>query len=230
VLIAALVIGALVLLVGGLAVAMLAARARQSGPPVVRITGDAALDKLLAEMGDRNPAVFQAAAEKLAAMQPNEHRAVVAQKLAERANVQDVFVRRAAVKALATWATPSEVPALIGALRDEDPFTRQEALKGIGPFRDERAVDLVVRCLREAVTRDDAVRAVLAMGSMAEKPILALLDQDDLFLRQAVVKLLADIGTRQSVPALEALAAQGGRDGLAKRAREALQAIADRGH
>ena len=77
---------------------------------------------------------------------------------------------------------------------------RKEVLAGIGKFKDPRSVAGVVRCFEQQATRDQAARALREMGSLAEKEVLPLLNHQDLFLRQAAVGLLKDIGTQNSVP------------------------------
>jgi hypothetical protein len=194
-------------------------------PP--RVTGDPALDRALADLDGGDPDACLRAAEKLARMQPNQHREVVAQKLAARADLPQLFARRLVVEALGVWATPNEAPTLIKCLSHEDVPTRQAALKVIGKFRDERTLAPVVRCFRDAETRDQAEKALRDMGPMAEKEVLPFLNHQDVFVRQAAIRILRDIGTRQSVPALEAAAAS---DNVivAMPAREALAAIAAR--
>jgi hypothetical protein len=98
----------------------------------------------------------------------------------------------------------------------------------IGKFRDERTLVPVLRCFQEDPTRGPAAQAVRDMGAMVEKEVLALLEIRDVGpLRRDVVDVLKDIGTQQSVPALQAVAAR--KDGgLARSAREALNAIAAR--
>ncbi len=206
---------------------------RRGGPPptvenpVPRITGDSELDRALADVGADWPA-WQNGAGKLANMQPNAHRAVVAQKLAAQADATDRSKRHAMLRALVVWATPNEVPVLIKALDDDNVFARHDVLNAIGKFRDERTLAPVLRCFQEDATRGPAAQALRDMGAMAEKEVLALLDARDVGpLRRDVLDVLKDIGTQQSVPALQAVAT--GKDGaLARSAREALKAIAAR--
>jgi hypothetical protein len=196
--------------------------------PPPRVTGNADLDRILADMTGGDHFRRKAAVERLGGMTPpKEHRALIAQKLTEAAGDQDVFVRKAAVRALGRWATAKEIPTLIAALNHDDVFTRQEALNVIGTFRDKRTIAPVVECLRSIHTRSQAERALRDMGSMAEKAVLALLDDADVFVRQVGINMLRDIGTHQSVSALER-EANGTNIFLRDPARAALQAIAAR--
>jgi hypothetical protein len=197
-------------------------------PPVEvaapKVTGDTEIDRALADLGADFPA-WQRATDKLSGMQPNQHRAVVAQKLAAQADSPDRSKRQAVLKALAVWATSSEVPVLIKALDDD--LARHDVLNAIGKLKDERTLAPVMRCFVDPHSRGPAAKALRDMGPMAEKEVLAVLERKDPdFLFQDAVDVLRDIGTQQSVPALQALAKKDGR--LAQKAQAALNAIAAR--
>jgi HEAT repeat protein len=168
-----------------------------------------------------------AATKSLTTIKPNEQHAEVAQKLAKLVGFDDAFTRQGALRALGVWGTAKEVPVLLDALGHQDVFTRREALKVIGRFHDERALGPVMRCFKDFHTREDAKTALRAMGSLAEKDVLALLTGDDVFLKVDAIKTLKDIGTATSVPALNAAAASNNVF-LTGPAQDALTAIAAR--
>jgi hypothetical protein len=144
------------------------------GPEVPRVTGDPEIDRALADLADeRQPAHRGRGADRLAQMPPNQHRAVVAQKLAEVMTGANPFGRGEAARALKVWATPNEVPAL-------------------------------VHCFREGGLRDAAGKALRTVGPPAEKQVLALLGDQDPGIRKDAIEVLKDIGTEQSLPALQA--------------------------
>ncbi len=116
---------------------------------------------------------------------------------------------------------------LIDALQHTDVFTRREVLKVIGRFHDERAVAPVIRCFQDFHTRQDARTALRALGPMAEKDVIPLLNGGDVFLKRDAINVLHDIGTNASVPALQAAVASNNMH-ISGPAREALAAIADR--
>jgi hypothetical protein len=193
----------------------------------VNVTGNTEIDKALADLENKNQFVCQAGADRLAGMQPNEHRAAVVKKLAGLTQVADAFSRKANVRALGVWATPSEVPILIRSLDDPDLLTRHEALNAIGRFKDQRSLAPVMRCFLDPMTRTQAEKALREIGPMAEKEVLSHLNHPDVLQRQSAIRVLADIGSQQSVPALEPLAS--GDDVFLKGpAREALMAVAAR--
>jgi HEAT repeat protein len=140
-----------------------------------------------------------------------------------------VFLRRTAVAALGLWGSEDEVPALLLAMAHKDPFTRREAIKAIGGFRDPRILPALIICFREHATRADAGEAQRRQGPRAEREVLALLGRkDDVFLRRDAIRVLEDIGTEASVPDLREAAANGGIH-LSEPAQKALAAIAKRG-
>jgi hypothetical protein len=190
-------------------------------PPVV--TGDPALDKLLADLGSDQWPTVNNAAQKLATMQPNDHQAAVAQQLAARIDHPNPLARTTLARALCVWGTAKEIPVFITILDDQDFQNiqrRHEVLKIIGKFKDERTIPALLKCLKNIHTRHQAQKALQEVGPVAEKDVLPLLQTDD--LRSPALKILKEIGTQQSVPALKAIAAT--RRGLP--AREALDAIA----
>ena len=158
-------------------------------------------------MGDPNKT--RLAAEQLSKMAPDEaNRRKVVEKLLIAVNVPDVFAREQVIYALGVWGTNNEVPVLLTLLDFPDIPTRQHVLKVIGHFKDERAIKPVMRCFVEMRTRREAEKALQEMGPMVESDLLPLLKEDpkDPFLRMAVVRVLKEVGTRMSVPDLQALA------------------------
>jgi hypothetical protein len=194
-----------------------------AAPPAV--TGDAVLDKALADLSGNNSVAWQAAADQLSKMQPNQHRAVIAQKLAERAATPDLFPRQSIIRALGVWATPAEVPVLVNALRDENPLVRSEAITALAKTKDEQAVAPLVQCFAEGTNRFEAEQALKDMGPMAEKQLLPLLGEDqEVFLRLSTIGILKQIGTRESVPTLRKVVDEGNVH-LKVAAQEAIKTI-----
>jgi hypothetical protein len=187
---------------------------------------DAALDKALADLGSPERFVAAMAIDPLAGMTPNQRRPEVAQKLAAVLASPDKALRRDAIKALGVWGTANEIPALIEMLADRE--TMREALQVIGRFRDPRAVEPVVRCFRDDTVMHPAQDALREMGPMAEKAVLPILQNlQDINRCRATIDLLKDIGTQESVPALQALVASNDLF-LSGAAREAIAAITAR--
>ncbi len=201
-------------------------RPKNEQPAPAALTGDPAVDAALSALAGVDYAAAQNAAEFFVNTPPNQHRAAVAKQLAEMALNPKLIRRMEIARALGAWATPAEVPALIQIATDKgNPFSRKEAIDALGKLRDERAVQPLVACFQDFGTRGAAEKALRAMGPIAEPGVLPLLNGNDNLQKQAVIKLLKDIGTQRSVPALQAIAF-GNFPFLRMPAQEALNAIA----
>jgi HEAT repeat protein len=187
------------------------------------VTGDRELDRALANLGAKSDAVRKAAADRLAGMTPNHHRPAVVRKIAEQLESSEVFDRSPLLRALGVWVTTAEVPLLIQLLDSKHTATRNGALDALGKLRDERAVKPVVNCFKEFTTRWHAEQALKKLGALAEKEVLALLDQPEKDLRVAAIYVLADIGTEQSIPALEEASKEFSTKGVAEGAIAAIK-------
>ncbi len=171
----------------------------------LKMSGDAALDKALAELAADDGKRFRAALATLNDVAVNEHRDVVAQHLAAQLSIAPVWKREHLMRALGRWGTAEEVPLLIQMLADNDINTRNEALQALGKLKDERAAAPMVRCLLDLQTQYHAEQALKAMGPVAEKEVLAMLKQNKKTQDKIIaIRILAEIGTEQSVPDLEA--------------------------
>jgi HEAT repeat protein len=199
--------------------------------PVPKVEGDAYFQAVWADLHSDDRWARKAAVERLANMKPNGARTAVARKLVELTDVEDPFIRRPAVAALGNWGSEAEVPALLAAIAHKDLWTRKEALKVIGRFKDRKTLEPAMISFREPSTRAEAGQALRQMGQLAEPDVLALLSGDDLSLKRAAIEVLADIGTEKSVPALRAVVASTNihvSTHLRGLAEEALAAIAKR--
>jgi hypothetical protein len=186
-------------------------------------TGDPEMDRLLEDLEAVDGAIRKAAADRLAAMKPNQHRAVIAHKLAAQLPVVEPFDREPLIRALAVWATAAEVPVLIQLLDSPEIHIRNVTLDALAKLRDERAVKPIVRCFKEFQTRWHSEQALKALGPMAEKEVLALLAQPDRDMWVPAIYVLAEIGTEQSLPALREASKQFEMKGVAEGAMIAIQ-------
>jgi hypothetical protein len=192
-----------------------------------KVTGDKALDRLLADLGGKDSPAVQKAAKRLAAMKPDKHRPVVAKKIGEVLLATEVYNRTEVIRALAVWATLEEIPVFVQLLSDKDINTRNEVLRVIGKFRDERTVRPVVGCFVEFTTRYHGEQALKDLGPIAEKEVLALLNNPDKNLWVPAIRILKEIGTEQSIPELQK--ASTGDITTQYPAKEAIKAIQARG-
>jgi hypothetical protein len=130
------------------------------------------------------------------------------------------------------WATRDNYPWLSNMARNEE-FTvwgnrrRHKSMEVLGKLKEERAVEDIARNLESIHHRDPAYRALLVMGAVAEKKLQPLLLDPNAELRHHVARLLGDIGTRESLSALDNAAQKHAQDGQfvehVKRARQAIE-------
>jgi len=114
------------------------------------------------------------------------------------------------------------VRMLIKLLDHNSINTRNRTLAVLGPLKDERAVAPVVRCFTVFETRYHGDLALKAMGPIAEKEVLALLSQNDDKLGVPAIRVLAEIGTQQSIPVLQKAAGQFNLKGVSEAAIVAI--------
>jgi predicted Zn finger-like uncharacterized protein len=120
----------------------------------------------------------------------------------------DHDVRVAGMKAMRKWASKDNVPALLQVLKDDE-FTpwagemRKLAMQTLGELRDERGVVPVAARLLNFFEREEAARALIAMGPMVEKTVLTGLSNQDAAVRKLVCLILAEVGTKASLSQLK---------------------------
>jgi HEAT repeat protein len=153
---------------------------------------------------------------------PEARRREVARALEALLGAADVSVRREGIDALGTWGDKDSVPALLQALKDKE--TRVNAIKALGPLKDERAAEPITKSLEDFFEQGEAVAALKKMGPAAEKAVLALLNHPDAGRRGQACDILKVIGTRQSLPLLEKVAAANDFF-VSPAAKEAIRAI-----
>jgi predicted Zn finger-like uncharacterized protein len=203
----------LVLLLGGgaLAVILLTGRSGSSGASFlsdIEAPANAdAVDKALFELKSSDPHKRREAARQLKDMLPDERRGEVIQALGPLVNDSDFFTRKFAIEALGVWGNKDAVPILLKAMQDKQ--TRGDVMKALGHLKDERAAEPLAARLEDFFDQHFAEEALKEMGTIAEKAVLARLNHHDLQVRMAVCRVLAAIGTNQSIPALEKAVAAG---------------------
>jgi hypothetical protein len=141
-------------------------------------------------------------------------------------------LQTAAMKALVPWATTDNVPAIIGVVQnDEFSLQTNEArhlgMEALGRLKDERGVAPVAQRLSNIHDRSFASKALIAMGPMAEKEVARYLENKDAGIQREACRILKMIGTKASIPALEAASKNRNRM-MANAAKDALNAVQTR--
>ena len=155
-----------------------------------------------------------------------EKRTRVAKALESMLGDPDGFTRSDAIKALSVWGGPENTPALVKTLADPEFTVRWAALDAFAVIADPAAAEAVASFLDKDGGK--ASKALMAMGPKAETFVWKFLRHENVFVRCDACKVLAVIGTVDSVPALMAIARQGGNAFDVKEANTALYAIRDR--
>lgn len=131
-------------------------------------------------------------------------------------------VRPEAITALSVWGRKESGPPLIKLVNDNDGNVRETAMKTLGALKITDAIDAIVGRVPDGWDQSRAVAALRLMGPAAEKQTIPLLKRND--CRRAVSSLLKDIGTKESLPALQEVAVCGNHfDEQA--AREAIKSL-----
>lgn len=197
---------------------------RVEGPPPNADDLTMTLYDLKSPMGHRRHDAIQ----RLKTMAPNERRPEVVRALEEALRKDtNPFDREELVKMLAVWGGKDSVPALLKTLQSlekHDFPARRAIFHALARLQDERACEPIAVYLEDFPSRHDAAEALKAMGPIAEKAALKRLEHPDQFLRQEVCDILAVIGTKESLPALEKVAAQNDFV-VSGKAQTAIQAI-----
>jgi HEAT repeat protein len=161
-------------------------------------------------------------------------RAEAAREMARLLEKGNTFDKEPAAKALVTWATAEEVPTLIRVLRKERlGGFRKYIVQALGQVKDKSAVPVLVELLGQPFDGGEAEKALTAFGPSVEEEMAKALDQKGFRERTAACRVLREVGTAKSLPALKAaLAKAEGERGtgpeVAKAAQEAITAIESR--
>ncbi len=168
-------------------------------------------DKGIAELKSKAdgepPLRVQAAANFLATPVLAQQREEVAAALKPLLTDHNSEARIYAAKALGKWGTPESVPALVRLTTQFDSTERWAAMDALAELQDERGAAAIAKRLTDGWDRQIAPKLLIRIGPPAEKAVLAVAaPTQDVFVQQAVLSVLKEIGSQQSVPLLESWA------------------------
>jgi predicted Zn finger-like uncharacterized protein len=194
------------------------------------------LDGALADLRG-NDANRRIAAGRWLAREPvdNARRAELAKALEPLLDDRNSGVRVAGMRAMEVWAGPENVPAILRLL-DSNPTgfegdeCRKRAIDTLAKLKDARGAPAVARNFKQPFEREWTRRSLIALGPAAEDAVLPYLEDDDWGVRVEACHTLKQIGTRKSLPALQAVLEgtkkmYGGSRDVAAAAKEAIDAI-----
>jgi HEAT repeat protein len=180
------------------------------------------------DLGSESVALRIEAARRLAKMTPDDgHRAEVLKALQKSLQDENIFVRTDAVKGLGVWGKEDIVPVLLDQIKSREPLQRKAAVEALGHFRTEKVAEALAGTLGDIHVQHEAEVALKAMGSLGEQALLKQLEQASAQTRSAACRVLGRIGTKASIPALQALAVSG-EFAVQAQAKQALRAIQQR--
>ncbi|MHC5542940.1 HEAT repeat domain-containing protein, partial [Singulisphaera rosea] len=182
------------------------------------------VDVVLHDLSSASPQKRKAALGRLSRAPANDRREEVAKAIEPMLQNPEVFERIEAAKVLAVWGGPENIPVLVKALKDPEVFVRWAVLDALKLLKDPSSADAIADAMKGNHDRAKAGEALREIGTPAEDAVLKCLNSGEMFLRMDACKILADIGTSKSIPALRKLAQRrNGLDGMA--ARDALNQI-----
>ncbi len=188
----------------------------------------AEIDQCLADLQGANAGQANAAAGKLQHAVPlDERRDEVLKALEAMLKQKDPFRRKQAVDALATWAKAETIPLLIQCLEETSLLVKLAAIEALGKLKDERAAEPLAKLVAQPGPRVQAAKALQSLGAKAEKAVLGLLAHAEPEVRQEACRLLKEIGTAASLPALKTASEDTDRT-VAASAKEAVTAVSNR--
>ena len=124
------------------------------------------------------------------------------------------------------WSTPENVPAVLVALLadDKSPAIRVPVIEALAKHKSRSAIGPLAQLLSDTSARSTAGKALKAIGPAAEDAVLKRMEGEDAWTRVEACDILAVIGTKKSIPAVER-AAKDPSWLLTKPAEKALEAI-----
>jgi serine/threonine protein kinase len=166
----------------------------------------------------------QLASAILAGAKPTESRSNVVSALIPVLGDANWAVRLNAAQALGVWATPDAYQPLAKMLDDTEFSVRWKAIDALTQWKNPQTAATLAGHMAHGLDVLETGRALRTFGEPAEAAVAGLLTATDHQVRYEACRVLKDIGTKKSIPALTSAA--GDADGItAMLAKEALKAI-----
>ncbi len=137
----------------------------------------------------------------------------------------DEPVQAAAARAIAVWATTkSDIPVMLEAWKVANFVDKKRFIETFAKLKDPRTINTLIEAVKDITVRSAAEQALKRFGPEAEDEVATLLNDDNFTTRQSACNIMKEIGTKKSLPALEA-AAKDKVGSVAKAAQNAIAAI-----
>jgi HEAT repeat protein len=156
------------------------------------------IDKALAMLRDEDIRRRQIAADWLNNRAPDPTRQKEVGQALEPL-LDDGQTREQGARALGKWATKDNVPALIKVLDAEGGNAWRPAIEALTRLKDERSASVLAAQLPNFFRKEDAGRALQALGPVAEKEVVKFIHHKDFGARQKASQLLKGYNTKDDV-------------------------------
>jgi len=148
------------------------------------------------------------------------------------ARTGSVFDIQPAVRGLMKWGTEKEVPGLIELLTSENEDLRwpirTDIMNVLQKYPSEEVYSAVASRLAYWTEEDEASEVLIKFGSPAEEAVCKMLDSKSEEARDAAAEILEEIGTSNSLPALEKARKEEPEHFTKRSMEKAIKAIRDR--
>lgn len=171
--------------------------------------GEETIDWALRVIAGTSSFAHDTACKKLASMEPDQNQlervsSVLANTLPLAKNG---FRMKEHVNAMAVWYSDDATMAFATLLADEkSALVREKIIALLPKIHSETTAQVIVGRLSNRADRKHARTAIRIMGSIAEKPVIELLNDPDPSLRIETCKVLQYIGGKEALDALKARA------------------------
>lgn len=143
------------------------------------------------------------AVHRLERTAPDNRTSEVVAALLPLLSEDDGFLVNDVIRALVVWRTPDVLPALIRRANDNRFGVRKGAVKALGKFREQRAIEAIIAHLKQDGFEAEA--ALKEIGPMAEPALIARLRDVDPHVRRKAWDILGQIGGADTLRALRAI-------------------------
>lgn len=168
--------------------------------------GEDTIDWALRVISGTSSFAHDTACKKLVTMKPDyENLARVSTVLAETLpQAKEGFRMKEHINVMSVWYTDEATLAFAKLLEEENSaLVREDIIQLMPTIHSETMAEILVGRLPNRADMKDARTALKIMGTIAEKPVLRLLDDPDSSMRIEACNILQAIGTRESIDALK---------------------------
>jgi hypothetical protein len=160
-------------------------------------------------------------------VQDKDVRKKIARNFRDLASKDGPLADAKAIRGLVLYGGKFSVPILVDLLERERLVSAREIFDGLAEYPDPRGAEAVAKRLGDKLNQDAAVRALRAMGPVAEAALMKAAPSNDSDVSLAAVQLLGEVGTQKSLTLL-AKAARSTNPEVAEAAKASIKAIRER--